>query len=61
MGSSASKLSERLGVSQPSVNTSAKRGEKIAKAEQLFRDSRRDENENGYRKDNEIAVLFEDH
>ncbi len=35
LGYSATELSKRLGVSQPSVSISVKRGEKIAKAEQL--------------------------
>jgi hypothetical protein len=35
LGYSATELSKRLGVSQPSVRISVKRGEKIAKAEQL--------------------------
>ena len=35
LGFSASELSKKLGVSQPSVSISVKRGEKIAKAEQL--------------------------
>ena len=35
LGHSATGLSKRLGVSQPSVSISVKRGEKIAKAEQL--------------------------
>jgi hypothetical protein len=35
LGYSATELSKRLGVSQPSVIISLKRGEKIAKAEQL--------------------------
>ncbi len=35
LGFRATELSKKLGVSQPSVSISAKRGEKIAKAEQL--------------------------
>jgi hypothetical protein len=35
LGYSATELSKRLGVSQPSVSISVKRGEKIARAEQL--------------------------
>jgi putative transposase len=35
LGLSATELSKRLGVSQPSVSISVKRGEKIAKGEQL--------------------------
>ena len=35
LGHSATEPSKRLGVSQPSVSISVKRGEKIAKAEQL--------------------------
>jgi chromosomal replication initiation ATPase DnaA len=35
LGYSATELSKKLGVSQPSVSISVKRGEKIAKAEQL--------------------------
>jgi hypothetical protein len=35
LGFSATELSKKLGVSQPSVSISVKRGEKIAKAEQL--------------------------
>lgn len=35
LGFSATKLSRKLGVSQPSVSISVKRGEKIAKSEQL--------------------------
>ena len=35
LGFSATELSKKLGVSQPSVNISVKRGEKIATAEQL--------------------------
>ena len=35
LGYSATELSKRLGVSQPSVSISVKRGEKIAKAERL--------------------------
>lgn len=35
LGYSATELSKRLGVSQPSVSISVSRGEKIAKAEQL--------------------------
>jgi REP element-mobilizing transposase RayT len=35
LGFSATELSKKLGVSQPSVSISVKRGERIAKAEQL--------------------------
>jgi putative transposase len=35
LGLSATELSKKLGVSQPSVSISVKRGEKIAKAMQL--------------------------
>ena len=35
LGFSATELSKKLGVSQPTVSISVKRGEKIAKAEQL--------------------------
>ncbi len=35
LGFSATELSKKLGVSQPSVSISVKRGEKIAKAEQI--------------------------
>ncbi len=35
LGHSATGLSKRLGVSQPSVSISVKRGEKITKAEQV--------------------------
>ncbi len=35
LGFSATELSKKLGVSQPSVSISLKRGEKIAKAEQI--------------------------
>ncbi len=35
LGFSATELSKKLGVSQPSVSISVNRGEKIAKAEQL--------------------------
>jgi transcriptional regulator len=35
LGFSATELSKKLGTSQPSVSISVKRGEKIAKAEQL--------------------------
>jgi putative transposase len=35
LGFSATELSKKLGVSQPSVSTSVKRGEKIAGSEQL--------------------------
>jgi hypothetical protein len=35
VGFSATELSKKLGVSQPSVSISVKRGEKIAKAEKL--------------------------
>ena len=35
LGFSATELSKKLGVSQPSVSISVKRGEKIAKAMQL--------------------------
>ena len=35
LGFRATELSKKLGVSQPSVSISVKRGEKIAKAEQL--------------------------
>jgi hypothetical protein len=35
LGYTATELSKRLGVSQPSVSISVKRGEKIARAEQL--------------------------
>ncbi len=35
LGFSATELSKKLGISQPSVSISVKRGEKIAKAEQL--------------------------
>jgi len=35
LGFSATELSKKLGVSQPSVSISVKRGEKIAKARQL--------------------------
>jgi len=35
LGLSATELSKKLGVSQPSVSISVKRGERIAKAEQL--------------------------
>jgi len=37
LGFSATELSKKLGVSQPSVSISVKRGEKIAKARQLKR------------------------
>ena len=36
LGFSATELSQKLGVSQPSVSISVKRGERIAKAEQLY-------------------------
>jgi predicted XRE-type DNA-binding protein len=35
LGFSATELSKKLGVSQPTVSISVMRGEKIAKAEQL--------------------------
>ncbi len=35
LGFSATELSQKLGVSQPSISISVKRGEKIAKAEQI--------------------------
>jgi predicted transcriptional regulator len=35
LGFSATELSKKLGVSQPSVSISVKRGEQIAKTEQL--------------------------
>jgi len=35
LGFSATELSKKLGISQPSVSISVKRGERIAKAEQL--------------------------
>ena len=35
LGFSATELSKKLGVSQPSVSISVKRGERIAKAEHL--------------------------
>jgi putative transposase len=35
LGFSATELSKKLGVSQPSVSISVKRGEKISKAKQL--------------------------
>jgi predicted transcriptional regulator len=35
LGFSATELSKKLGISQPSVSISVKRGEKIAKAGQL--------------------------
>jgi predicted transcriptional regulator len=35
LGFSATELSKKLGVSQPSVSISVKRGEKIAKTKQL--------------------------
>jgi len=35
LGFSAAEVSKKLGVSQPSVSISLKRGERIAKAEQL--------------------------
>jgi predicted transcriptional regulator len=35
LGFSATELSKKLGVSQPSVSISVKRGEKIAKAERF--------------------------
>ncbi len=35
LGFSATELSKKLGVSQPTVSISVKRGEKIAKAEQI--------------------------
>jgi hypothetical protein len=35
LGFSATELSKKLGISQPSVSISVKRGEKIARAEQL--------------------------